>query len=119
LPLADGSIDLLVCYHILEHVEDDTSAMREIRRVLQPGGVALIQTPFKEGDIDEDPTVRSPQERAARFGQWDHVRNYSTDGLARRLELQGFTVEQRHFDTGRLNDQGLAPSETVLIARPA
>ena len=37
LPLRDGSVDLLVCYHVLEHVPDDCSAMREISRVLSPG----------------------------------------------------------------------------------
>ena len=117
LPLANGSIDLLVCYHILEHVENDTSAIREMRRVLRSKGVALVQTPFKDGDIDEDPTVRSPEARAARFGQWDHVRTYSVVGLARRLEAHGFRVEQRQFDSGLPDEQGLSRAETVLIAR--
>ena len=83
LPLPDDSVDLLVCYHVLEHVPDDCAAMREIARVLSPHGLALIQVPLKRGvDTDEDPSA-SPEERALRFGQSDHVRWYGDDFDAR------------------------------------
>ncbi len=46
LPLADGSFDAVVCISVLEHVEDPQRAVREIHRVLKPGGQALLYAPF-------------------------------------------------------------------------
>ena len=90
LPLRDASVDLLVCYHVLEHVPDDTTAMREIARVLSPRGIALLQVPIKMGvPTEEDPTA-SPEERLRRFGQADHVRWYGDD-FDERLSAAGMS----------------------------
>ena len=42
LELADGSIDFVMCSHVLECIEDDARALREIYRVLSPGGMAAL-----------------------------------------------------------------------------
>ncbi|HMK38177.1 MAG TPA: class I SAM-dependent methyltransferase, partial [Bacteroidota bacterium] len=47
LPLADGSVDVTVCYDVLEHVPDEAVALAEIRRVLKPGGEFLLTVPNK------------------------------------------------------------------------
>jgi SAM-dependent methyltransferase len=79
LPFADASIDIVVCYHVLEHVPDDLTAMREIRRILAPDGFAFIQVPVRAGRAtDEDPSAPEA-ERIRRFGQRDHVRWYGDD----------------------------------------
>lgn len=46
LPVADASMDVVLCEHVLEHVLDPLAACREIERVLRPGGLALIKVPF-------------------------------------------------------------------------
>ncbi len=79
LPLRDGSVDLLVCYHVLEHVPDDCLAMREIARVLSPRGIALLEVPIRGGVVTEEDPSASPDERVRRFGQSDHVRWYGDD----------------------------------------
>ncbi len=91
LPFADSAFDGLMCNHVLEHVPDDRAAMRELRRVLAPGGWAVLLVPDVEEPItDEDPSVIGPQARLARFGQADHVRRYGRDYLD-RLTAAGFT----------------------------
>ena len=45
LPFRDGSFDGVVCSEVLEHVEDDAAVVREIARVLKPGGVAALTVP--------------------------------------------------------------------------
>ena len=117
IPCEDASFDLILCYHILEHINDDHQAMQELYRVLKPGGVCLIQTPFKEGEIYEDSSITLPADKEKHFGQWDHVRIYSVDGLKSRLELSGFSVEVRQFDETPSNRYGFSPRETVLICR--
>ena len=90
LPFAAASFDLIVCYHVLEHVPDDLTAMRELSRALRPGGVALVQVPFRKNrTTDEDPDAPE-EERIRRFGQADHVRWYGAD-FEDRLEKAGLT----------------------------
>jgi 2-polyprenyl-3-methyl-5-hydroxy-6-metoxy-1,4-benzoquinol methylase len=46
LSFSDCLFDLVIANHILEHVSDDHAAMKEIFRVLKPGGLAILQTPY-------------------------------------------------------------------------
>ena len=93
--------------------------MQELFRVLKEGGKALIQTPFKEGEIYENDAIISPEDRLRHFGQEDHVRIYSVSGLKRRLEKAGFALEDRNFvaleDDSALR-LGLKETEIILIA---
>lgn len=111
---AEGQFDLVICFHVLEHVDDDQQAMQELYRVLKPGGKVLIQTPFKDGDTYENPNVTTPAGRLEHFGQEDHVRVYSAHGLAQRLRNAGFSVEISRFDKDAF--LGMKENETVLIA---
>lgn len=117
LDIPDNSLDLIICYHILEHITEDAKAMAELLRVLKPGGQAVIQTPFKEGAIYEDFSITAPSEREKHFGQDDHVRIYSVAGLKERLEKAGFEVAVHTFDGNKYN--GLISGETVIVAQKA
>ncbi|MCH8545498.1 MAG: class I SAM-dependent methyltransferase [Cryomorphaceae bacterium] len=112
----NNQFDLILCYHVLEHIDDDQKAMSELYRVLKPGGHCIIQTPFHEGDIYEDSSITDPVEREIHFGQDDHVRIYSVDGLKERLEKVGFEVDVRTFEEQRENQYAYAEKEVVLIA---
>jgi SAM-dependent methyltransferase len=88
----DGSFDALYCSHVLEHVDDDRRAMRELHRVLRPGGWAIVLVPVTDEETFEDPGITDPRERKKAFGQQDHVRRYGPDVVDRLCEA-GFTVE--------------------------
>jgi SAM-dependent methyltransferase len=93
LPFATDSVDLLLCFHVLEHVPDDRRAISEISRVLGPGGIGVIQVPWRAGaETDEDPDLPAA-ERVLRFGQSDHVRYYGRD-FDQRLRAGGLAVRR-------------------------
>jgi len=91
LPFEDQTFDLIWCSHVLEHVEQDRQAMRELHRVLKPGGLAIVQVPIWREATFEDPTITTPEERSAVFYQSDHVRLYGLD-IVQRLQQAGFAV---------------------------
>jgi SAM-dependent methyltransferase len=98
MPFGDDYFDVVFCNHVMEHVEDDLQAMREIRRVLKPTGWAIIQSPI-DASLEttyEDKTITSPQEREKAFGQNDHLRMYGRD-YGKRLSLAGFRVVEDDF----------------------
>lgn len=95
LPFDDASFDVLIASHILEHIPDDHLALTEIRRVLRPGGRALLMTPISL-DLEatyEDPGITGEEVRLAAFGQEDHVRIYAHD-FADRIDAAGLAVEE-------------------------
>ena len=89
----DCLFDVILCSHVLEHVGDDRKAMRELHRVLKPGGWAILQVPFLSvlETTHEDANIKTPDERELAFGLKDHVRTYGLD-YKDRLEDAGFTV---------------------------
>ncbi|UXP34007.1 methyltransferase domain-containing protein [Reichenbachiella agarivorans] len=94
MPFEDNRFDVAFCNHVMEHVADDIQSMKEIFRVLKPGGWAIIQIPYFEPIPDvtfEDNSITDPQERERIFGQDDHVRLYGKDYPA-RLRSAGFEV---------------------------
>lgn len=113
----DQQFDLVVCYHILEHVPDDKSAMQELFRVLKRGGKCLVQTPFKEGDIYEDYSIVTEKGRLEHFGQEDHVRIYSVSGIKERLEKVGFAVHLKELRAGGDSMNGFLKDEVILVCQ--
>jgi SAM-dependent methyltransferase len=81
LPLASGSIDLAVAFDVLEHIEDDKSAVAEIARVLRRGGTFLVAVPC-------DMRLWSAHDVAC-----SHFRRYSRETLQQLMRGSGFEVE--------------------------
>jgi SAM-dependent methyltransferase len=89
LTLPNADRDLIIAYHVLEHIPDDGAALREIARVLRPGGVALLEVPLAGDETDERFMDAPPQVRAEHYGQGDHVRMYGERDFQRRLARAG------------------------------
>jgi ubiquinone/menaquinone biosynthesis C-methylase UbiE len=104
LPFKDKFFDRIIASEILEHIKDDQKAIREIYRVLKPGGLILISVPCSNYPFLWDP-VNWFLERVFDWhipaniwwlaGLWaDHVRLYRYDELAEKLSKAGFKIEQ-------------------------
>jgi len=88
---ADESFDLIIANHVLEHVSDDAAALREIRRILKPGGYTILQTPFSPDLYAtwSDNGIDNNQSRRQAYGQEDHVRLFGRD-IFDRITSAGF-----------------------------
>lgn len=104
LPFQKNEFDLIICNHVLEHIQDDTKAMQELFRILKPGGTAILQVPYEANrkTTFEDNSITDPKERTRIFGQYDHVRVYGMDYF-QKLESIGFEVEAADY-TKQLSD---------------
>ncbi|MCB8965227.1 MAG: methyltransferase domain-containing protein [Bacteroidales bacterium] len=98
IPFPDSQFDVVICNHVLEHVDSDYKAMQEIRRVLKPGGFAILQVPM---DLSmertlEDPAFNTPELREKHYQQRDHLRLYGRD-YGNRLRNAGFIVDENDY----------------------
>ena len=114
IPLEDESFDAIICNHIMEHVEDDGKALRELYRIMRRGGWGVILSPveLEREKTFEDDTITDKAERTRIFGQYDHRRIYGRD-YAERLRAAGFEV----YDIDYKNE--LSKAEQELYALPA
>ena len=92
--LPEASWDVVICNHVLEHVDDFRLALKELYRILRPGGRLICSFPMdpKVELVCEEVNELSPEERIRRFGQYDHKRVFGmhADQL---LAEAGFTVD--------------------------
>jgi Methyltransferase domain len=122
LPFPDSHFDLLIANHVLEHVADDRLAVREITRVLRPGGYAILQTPFSSmlEHTWEDSGICLAEARLQAFGQEDHVRLFGRD-IFERIAQQGLESLIKQHDAvlpGYCPKRyGLNPEEPFFLFR--
>ncbi|MDT0605396.1 class I SAM-dependent methyltransferase [Croceitalea rosinachiae] len=122
LPFEDASFDVILCNHVLEHIEDDTKAMQELHRILKPNGWGIFQIPqdLKRATTFEDDSITDKKERAKIFGQYDHVRVYGRDYFD-KLRSIGFKVEEVDYTNElKLTDvekYRLAKGEIIPVVR--
>jgi SAM-dependent methyltransferase len=121
MPFEDNRFDAVLCNHVLEHVQDDIKAMSEIRRVLKPGGWAIMQIPFFSPVPDatfEDHSITDKREREKIFGQDDHVRKYGHD-YPKRIARAGLKAVEDRFVFELSKDvvfrYGLAAREIIFV----
>jgi predicted SAM-dependent methyltransferase len=95
MPFGENEYDIVFANHVLEHVENDHQCMKEVLRVLKPGGFAIMQVPidYTRSKTYEDPSIVTPEEREKHFWQKDHVRLFGLD-YPDRLRSAGFNVRE-------------------------
>lgn len=82
LALEGHSVDTIVAINVLEHIEDDTAALRKLHRILIPGGRLILfvpAMPILHGSLDRN---------------LGHFRRYAKGNLQAKLEASGFAVQE-------------------------
>ncbi len=120
IPHKDDTFDIILCIHVLEHVEDDRKALRELFRVLKHQGQAILLNPVdrKRDKTFEDPKIVKPEDRKRMFGQEDHVRVYGKDFIYRlieagfRVEIEDYTIR---FNNHMIEKHGLSRDDLIFL----
>lgn len=121
VPLPAARYDVVIAHHVLEHIDDDRQAMRELFRLLKPGGTAVLSTPINatRPRTYENPAITTAGHRFAHFSGEDHKRYYGLD-FADRLASVGFRVEIFRMSPEEEVRYGLLRNEWITIAgKPA
>lgn len=92
LQFDENIFDYILCNHVLEHIEDDLKALKELYRVLKKGGKAIITVPVFREKTYEDFSITTPEGRMKAFFHPEHVRIYGKD-IIERMETAGFEVK--------------------------
>lgn len=122
IPLEDNQFDIVFCNHVLEHVNDANQCMKELYRVMKPGGWGIFQVPqdMTREETYEDPAITSPEEREKHFWQKDHVRLFAKD-YPEWLKRAGFEITEFHpkeqFSKEEIERYRLMENEVLYIAR--
>jgi predicted SAM-dependent methyltransferase len=120
IPLEDNRFDVVFCNHVMEHVTDPLQCMKELFRVMKPGGWAIMQVPqdMTREKTYEDSTITSPEDREKHYWQKDHVRLFGRD-YPNWLEKAGFKVEEfelkKHYDAAKIGRFRLMKDEILYI----
>ena len=122
MPFKGNSFDFILCNHVLEHINDDKKAMKELYRVLNKNGTAILQVPInqKSSKTFEDSSIVDKKERIEKFGQYDHIRLYGLDYF-KKLESFGFKVDplkySKKFNESEIIKYGLIKDEIIPVCK--
>lgn len=102
LPFKDKTFDKVVASEVLEHLQDDRKTLKEVFRILKPGGIFVISTPSINYPFFWDPINWTLQHLSGTHiqkgffsGIWSgHIRLYEKDNLENKFKKVGFKIEE-------------------------
>jgi SAM-dependent methyltransferase len=100
IPYRNVTFDFLIANHILEHIPNYRKALSEFYRILKPGGVAILQTPYSKllKNNFEDDGINSDELRLYFHGQEDHVRTFGENEFLKSIKEAGFNLQIKKHD---------------------
>jgi ubiquinone/menaquinone biosynthesis C-methylase UbiE len=117
LPFRDNTFDAVVCLGVVEYLETDERSLREIRRVLRPGGQAVISTPNAVAPLYHlDRILLGLTDAVRPMSDFVKYRLRGTPGPVRQARWKGFAHHRRFYLRGwlrLLRSVGLEPEDWV------
>lgn len=117
----DEKFDLFICSHVLEHIDNDIMAMKELYRITKKGGKGICLVPIMlslDTTVENKEYLSSEALRWKYFGQDDHVRMYSKKDFVERLRSVGFNVNQfdmEYFGKNEFERMGIDRKSVLYV----
>lgn len=92
LPFADNTFDKVICSEVLEHIPDYAGALKEIKRILKPGGLFCASVPRRWPE-----KICWALSEAYYQVDGGHLRIFKAKKLKAQIEALGFSCYQRHW----------------------
>src|SRR5690606_18028710 len=119
LTYPDNEFDVIICNHVLVHVQEDAKGMAECFRVMKPGGVGVFSVPMDViAEETWNPPPGAPQAEIDRTCARTHVRLYGLD-FPNPLASQGVVPEEILFSTEDNEHHRLAAEKVYVGKQPA
>lgn len=114
IPLDDGSVDIVLMFKSLHHVPADLMdvSMREIRRVLKPGGLAYISEPIFSGDFNDILSLFHNEEEVRKLA-FNSIKTAVTEGQLSLLEQVFFNTPRVYRDFAEFENKIINVSHTA------
>lgn len=114
----DDQFDLLICSHVLAHIEDEEKAISETYRVIKPGGMALILTNYEE--MERNIIVNSGMKQTDFTVESNTLRIHGNE-LIRDLESAGFTIQKKvpsaYLTADEMSQFGMRDEDIIILAK--
>jgi SAM-dependent methyltransferase len=120
LSFESNFFDVIICNHVIEQIEDELSATKELFRVLKKDGLAILQAPISRirNETYENLNLNTPEQYESAYGQKDMRRMYGQD-YKKRLELAGFIMHESKpndfLSIELITLHGINPNESIFI----
>jgi predicted SAM-dependent methyltransferase len=121
IEFANEIFNFIICNHVLEHIPDYLQAIKEIYRLLKPGGIAILQTPYSKflKQNFEEQNINTDQLRYYFYGQSNHVRLFSEKHFFNDLKKVGFNLNivlnKDCFDNQKCYYYGVNKKEDLVM----
>lgn len=118
-PLRDETYDMVLCNHVIEHIREDNEALRELARILRPGGLLILGVPNEGCTMAQ---LRNGVLQPSIARTTDHVQFYTADTLQQRTHAAGFqtvSIRREGFFTPHMRLNALlatGPGRALLDA---
>ena len=116
LPFEDKTYDVIFASHVLEHIADDRKAIREIRRVLRPNGLAILPVPIVSACTIEYPEANPHEAGHVRAPGVDYFEKYRE--CFERVEAHSSELYPKDFQLFIYEDRSLWPTKECPRRRP-
>ncbi len=119
--ISENECDFFICSHVIEHVEDDIKAIKELYRILKPGGKGILMAPISlaiNKTIENLPDVKTDEDRWKYYGQNDHVRLYAKNDFINRIKASGFKLnmfDERYYGKKMYKKLGLKKTSVLYV----
>lgn len=116
LPFADANYDVVFASHVLEHIRDDSRALREIRRILKPGGLAILPVPVVCEQTVEYPQPNPHEADHVRAPGWNYFERYELHFS--RVDVYTSDSVPDKYQTFIYEDRSGWPTKNMPLRRP-